>query len=85
VIRLPTGALCALGAAFLFGVSTPFSKLLLEHMSPVMLGGVLYLGSGIGLLVIRLLRDKRWVSPNLPKGEWPWLIGAIQWRFKQTF
>lgn len=77
MIRLPTGVLYALGAAFLFGVSTPFAKLLLENVSPVLLGGVLYLGSGIGLLIIRLLRDKRWASPNLPKSEWPWLIGAI--------
>ncbi|MFA7554095.1 MAG: EamA family transporter [Spongiibacteraceae bacterium] len=77
MIQFSTGVLYALSAALLFGVSTPFAKLLLEHVSPVMLGGVLYLGSGIGLLVIRLLRDKCWVSPNLPKGEWPWLIGAI--------
>lgn len=40
----------ALVAAVLFGASTPFAKLLLgEGVSPVLLAGLLYLGSGCGL------------------------------------
>jgi drug/metabolite transporter (DMT)-like permease len=35
------------------------------------------LGSGLGLAVIRLLRDRGWASPGLPHPEWPWLLGAI--------
>jgi len=75
--RFPAGVLYSLIAALLFGVSTPFAKLLLESIHPVMLGGVLYLGSGIGLLIIRLARDRRWIATGITKGEWPWLIGAI--------
>jgi hypothetical protein len=41
-------------AAFLFGASTPFVKLLVGDEAPVMLAGLLYLGSGIGLTLIRL-------------------------------
>jgi drug/metabolite transporter (DMT)-like permease len=67
----------ALLAAALFGASTPFAKLLVANVSPVMLAGLLYLGSGIGLALIRLIRDKGWKSPHLAVSEWPWLLGAI--------
>ena len=48
--------LTALAAALLFGISTPLAKLLLGHMTPVLLAGLLYLGSGIGLGLCLLLR-----------------------------
>ncbi len=41
--------LYALLAAALFGASTPVAKLLVGDMAPVLLCGLLYLGSGIGL------------------------------------
>lgn len=69
--------MAALGAAILFGGSTPFAKLLLSNISPILLAGLLYLGSGIGLMVIRLVRDQGWNNPKLPNNEWPWLLGAI--------
>jgi drug/metabolite transporter (DMT)-like permease len=43
------GIAAALLAAALFGVSTPFSKLLLARVDPLLLAGILYLGSGLGL------------------------------------
>ena len=67
----------ALGAAALFGLSTPLAKVLLDSVSPVLLGGLLYLGSGIGLIMVRLWRDRGWQVSGLRKGEWPWLAGAI--------
>jgi drug/metabolite transporter (DMT)-like permease len=67
----------ALSAALLFGASTPFAKLLVGNEAPVMLAGLLYLGSGIGLTLIRSIRDRGWQSPNLATPEWPWLLGAI--------
>ena len=39
----------ALFAALLFGASTPLAKLLAGNMSPLLLAGLLYLGSGSGL------------------------------------
>lgn len=69
--------LFALLAAALFGASTPFAKLLLGDMSPVLLAGLLYLGSGLGLTLIRLVRDRGWQSSGLTRAEWPWLLGAI--------
>ncbi len=67
----------ALGAAVLFGLSTPLAKQLLGSVPPVLLGGLLYLGSGIGLITLRLLRDRGWQATGLQAGEWPWLAGAI--------
>jgi drug/metabolite transporter (DMT)-like permease len=71
----------ALGAAVLFGASTPFAKQLIGEgfvtSSPFLLAGLLYLGSGLGLTLIRLLRDSGWKSAELPRNEWPWLLGAI--------
>ena len=73
--RLRPGIGCALGAAALFGASTPFAKLLLGEVSPLMLAGILYLGSGIGLALWlavrgRVFRDERRFSlapADLPK------------------
>lgn len=67
----------ALLAAALFGASTPFAKLLVGEMSPWLLAGLLYLGSGLGLAALRLVRDRGWTPSGLVKGEWPWLLGAI--------
>lgn len=69
--------LSALLAAVLFGVGTPFAKLLLGEMPPLLLGGLLYLGSGIGLGLLRLLRDRGWRSTGLIGSDWWWLLAAI--------
>jgi drug/metabolite transporter (DMT)-like permease len=80
LVSVHRAALPALGAAILFGASTPFAKQLIGDglsASPFLLAGLLYLGSGLGLAVMRLLRDKGWAAPGLPRHEWPWLLGAI--------
>lgn len=46
----------ALLAAALFGASTPFAKLLVGEHPPILLAGLLYLGSGTGLMLFRLVR-----------------------------
>lgn len=77
----PSGAGLALLSAVLFGASTPFAKLLLRDVDPWMLAGVLYLGSGLGLVLLRLAG--RWVAgrprqeARLRGGEWIWLGLAI--------
>ena len=70
-------ALFALLAAALFGISTPLAKQLLVSLSPVLLAGLLYLGSGVGLAMVRFVRDRGWQAPGLLKVEWFWLMGAI--------
>lgn len=66
----------ALAAAALFGASTPLAKALLGQLSPWLLAGLLYLGSGIGLVVIRVARDRGWKRSEMASNEWLWLIGA---------
>ena len=67
----------ALAAAALFGASTPLVKLLVGELPTLLLAGLLYLGSGLGLAAIRLLRDRGWKASGLTTAEWPWLAGAI--------
>lgn len=76
ILRSPA-VLAALGAALLFGASMPFAKQLAGGISPVLLAGLLYMGSGLGVTVLRLMRDKGWRNPGLQALEWPWLLGAI--------
>ena len=73
------GVWLALTAAVLFGVSAPLAKLLLGGTSPQLLAGLLYLGSGVGLGVIWLVRRARGTSREAPlsRRDLPWLGGAI--------
>ena len=73
---LHPGVGAALGAALLFGAGTPLAKLLLASTSPWLLAGLLYLGSGLGLTLLRLLRRSE-PRAQLASGEWPWLVGAV--------
>lgn len=72
----------ALAAALLFGASTPLAKLLVGDMPPLLLAGLLYLGSGIGLGLVLLLRIAHGgaavrATMTVPRRERPWLVGAI--------
>ncbi|HUY83615.1 MAG TPA: EamA family transporter [Steroidobacteraceae bacterium] len=71
------GIAAALGAALLFGATTPFAKQLLRGIQPLPLAGLMYLGSGIGLAAIRLVRDRGWRDPGIARADWPWLAAAV--------
>lgn len=76
------GIVAALLAALLFGVSTPLGKLLVANVQPMMLAGLLYAGSGVGLflaMVVRLaVSGPRRVVISRPGGtDLAWLAGAI--------
>lgn len=71
-----TAIVAALAAALLFGASTPFARLLTGETSPVLLAGLLYLGSGVGLWGIRLVRIGRIGVPTLDVRNWLFLAGA---------
>jgi drug/metabolite transporter (DMT)-like permease len=59
----------------LFGAGTPLAKWLLEAVSPWLLAGLLYLGSGLGLTLYRRLIGAPAV--RLPRHEVTWFAGAI--------
>ncbi|HEY5811992.1 MAG TPA: EamA family transporter [Terrimicrobiaceae bacterium] len=67
----------ALGAAVLFGASTPLAKLALSSANPLLVAGLLYLGSGIGLFVVRTIRRGPRTETPLSRPDLPWLAGAI--------
>lgn len=69
------GVQAALLSAVLFGAGTPVAKLLLESVSPWMLAGLLYVGSGIGLTLFRLVR--RSARVRLARRDLLPLAGAI--------
>ena len=72
-----TAIFYALASAALFGASTPLAKLLVGEVQPLALAGLLYLGSGIGLLAWFLLRKRGERATNLSRADLPWLAGAI--------
>jgi drug/metabolite transporter (DMT)-like permease len=77
-----SGVIYALLAAVTFGASTPFSKTLVGHIAPVTLAGLLYLGSGLGLLALFAFRamssrNDHDASSRLAASDMPWLAGAI--------
>jgi len=74
---LSSSVLAALLAAALFGASTPFAKQLVGNTSPFLLAGLLYLGSGIGLNLVRIARDRAIRLPSLPTNAWWWWLGAV--------
>jgi drug/metabolite transporter (DMT)-like permease len=52
------GIVFAIGSAILFAISTPLAKpLLREGLSPQLLAGLFYLGSGVGLSALTLIRS----------------------------
>jgi drug/metabolite transporter (DMT)-like permease len=82
-LRLQRYAFAALAAAALFGVSTPIAKRLLGEVSPVVLAGLLYLGSGVGLglwLLARRVSGRGGFSraeAPLARADLPWIAGAV--------
>ncbi len=72
--------LVALAAAALFGLSTPLAKLLLGDVSPLLLAGLLYLGSGLGLTILFMVRraiNKSSGEADLAAADFPWLAGTV--------
>ncbi|MDE2142814.1 MAG: DMT family transporter [Elusimicrobia bacterium] len=69
----------ALLAPLLFGLGAVASKALLTDVPPVLLAGLLYLGSGLGLGTVWLLRPRASPLAGAPpaRADFPWLAGAI--------
>src|SRR5215831_7734065 len=76
--RLFSGAGLALLSAMLFGASTPLAKLLLRDIDPWMLAGILYLGSGVGLIGLKLLSAVAGgrSESRVQGADWLWLGSA---------
>ncbi len=69
----------AVTGAILFGASAPLSKVLLGQVDPVLLAALLYLGSGAGLLLFKLIGGMAGMQAGKPlaRADAPWLAGAV--------
>lgn len=80
-LKLTPGIGPALVAALSFGASTPLAKLLVVEISPILLAGLLYAGSGLGLgiwLLVRRMRPRVAHSEAaLQHCDLPWMAGAV--------
>ena len=74
------GILLAILAAALYAISSPLSKLLLDAVPPTLLAGLLYLGAGLGMgviaLVRRLLHTPRTEEP-FTRSDAPYVLAMI--------
>lgn len=53
---MPLSVVYAILAAVLFGLSAPFSKMLLGEVPPLFLAALLYLGAGVGMFTVQLAK-----------------------------
>lgn len=74
------GIMLAILAATLYAINSPLSKIMLNFMSPTLMAGFLYLGAGLGMGAIALVRKVKGSSngeQKLTKAELPFVIGMI--------
>lgn len=72
--------LMAILAAALYGISVPVSKLLLVEIPPTLLAALLYLGAGVGMIVVTMIkraRKKVGKEAKMTKKEMPYIIAMI--------
>lgn len=70
--------LYALLAAVFFALNTPFSKVLLQDVSPTFMAGCLYMGAGIGVGIMYLFKvGEETKEERLSKCDMPYTIGMI--------
>ncbi len=75
-----TAAAFALLAAALYAINIPLSKQLLVHMGATMMAGLLYLGAGLGLLLVGAfgkLLGRPMVQEPLTKKELPYTVAMV--------
>ena len=65
-------------AAVFFAINVPCSKVLLAHIPPVFMAGLLYIGAGIGVGAMYLFHFKHEAkSERLSKSDLPFTIGMV--------
>jgi len=78
--NLKHGISLAILAAALYALNSPFSKLLLQFMSPTLMAGFLYIGAGLGMIMIFLFRrvtNRPAAENSLTKKEYPYTVAMI--------
>ena len=78
--NIKKGIVFAILAAALYAINAPFSKILLDFMPTTLMAGFLYVGAGIGMVVIALARKAKKIEvkkAKLTKAELPYTVAMI--------
>ena len=70
----------AILAAALYAISMPMSKILLRHVSPMMMAAFLYLGAGVDMLLLGLVRTRTHVASHekkLERKDLPYTVAMV--------
>ena len=76
----PAGILLAVLAAVLYAINFPLSKLLLNDMPSTLMAGFLYLGAGLGMGAVALVRrlgNKKDIEEKISKSDLPYVVAMI--------
>ncbi len=79
-VREKTAIFMAILAAALYALNSPISKLLLSQIPTTIMAGLLYLGAGCGLLIVRIVQKKFGVittEKSLSKKDAPYTAGMV--------
>lgn len=79
-MSIKTGIFLAVLAAAFYAINSPFSKILLDYMPSTLMAGFLYIGAGVGMGVIALIRKLKKTENaemKLTKKELPYTVAMI--------
>lgn len=79
MIMKKTPVLYAILAAVCYSISAPVSKLLLDEIPPTFMAAMLYLGAGLGMILVNLFRSKqiRNKEAHISKKDLPYTIAMV--------
>lgn len=75
-----TGILLAILAAALYAINSPLSKLLLDYMPSTLMAGFLYIGAGLGMGIIAIIRKAAKINQEeerLSRSDLPYTTAMI--------
>lgn len=76
--RMTFAVMLALLAAVFYAINTPFSKVLLNNVTPTFMASFLYLGAGVGVGIMYLFHIRKEAkSERLIKSDLPYTMGMI--------
>ena len=74
------GILLAIFAAALYAINSPLSKILLDYMPSTLMAGLLYIGAGVGMGVIALIRKTARINQGeekLTRRDLPYTVAMV--------
>ncbi|MBQ1226180.1 MAG: DMT family transporter [Clostridia bacterium] len=74
------GIFLAILAAALYAINSPFSKLLLDYMPSTLMAGFLYLGAGLAMSIVALIRKigkKESTEEKITRSDLPYTLAMI--------